>query len=397
MYAKPDVPTEVITLPGAPPPRPRPRRRRTAGWLIVGVVIAVAAGTVVVVARQRAASGPAPQATTAAKTAKIERKDLSTTRTMPGTIGYGAARPLAGHQDATVTWLPRPGATIARGKQLFRADDKPVILFYGTMPLYRAIAGNNLVGKDVRIIADNLKSLGYAIGRQPAAGEHVVPQATAGSTTASASVEVKKGDGVLTDALIAAIKRWQTGAGLPVTGRVEVGDVEVQDGAVRIDSVAVQPGTPANAQLMSVTSTRKVITVSTELTDAAGIERADRVTIALPDDRTVKARVTSVGKNLTTADGSTGDTPKLTVTITAEDAHSIADLDSAAVEANFTGQTVRGVLAVPIEALVALTEGGYAVQIPTGLVAVTTGMFADGWVEINGAGITAGTDVVVSS
>ncbi|GIM90396.1 efflux RND transporter periplasmic adaptor subunit [Paractinoplanes toevensis] len=373
MHPTADPPTEVIPL----EPDPPPRRRTWAKWLAGFVVVAaLGAGAAVAVTRHRASAEPVADQTTAVETVPLERRDLSTTRKLDGTIGFGPPRPLAGHTAATVTWLPAVGATIKRGRQLFRADDKPVVLFYGSMPLYRAIAGKNLAGRDVRIIADNLRALGYDFGRLP----------------------VKDGASTLTDGLIAAIKRWQDDVGLPVTGTIAVGDVEVLAGAVRVDSIAVQPGSPANAPLMSVTSTRKVITVSAELSDAAALDRGDAVTVTLPDDRTVKARILSVGRTLAAADGGVADgPPKLTVSVTVDDPKTIAKLDSANVAVNVAGKTAKDVLAAPIEALIALTEGGYAVQGPNGLVAVKTGMFADGWVQITGDGLAEGVDVVVAS
>ncbi|MEU4220730.1 efflux RND transporter periplasmic adaptor subunit [Actinoplanes sp. NPDC026623] len=372
-----------------------PRRRRTARWVVAAVVVAAAAaGSVVVVARHLAGRA-APPETAAVTTARLERRDLSTTRKLSGSIGYGAVRPVAGHREATVTWLPQPGATIKRGRQLYRADDQPVVLFYGDMPLFRPIAGRNLVGRDVHIIAVNLRRLGYSIGRQPSAGEFVTTGPEPGTKkTEPTRVPVRGGDGVLTAGLIGAIRRWQADAGLTVTGAIAVGEVEVLAGAVRVDSVEVQPGSPANVPLMSVTSTRKVITVAAEPAEAGSIERGARVTVGLPEDRTVGARVVSVGRNLAATDDGP---PKLTVTVTVDDPKTIARLDSADVDVNVAGRTVKDVLAAPVEALVALTEGGYAVQGPAGLVAVRTGMFADGWVEITGAGLAEGTAVVVSS
>jgi hypothetical protein len=361
--------------------------RRILRWLAAGVVTAaVAGGATVAVLRHRAAAGaPRPEPVASAATVALERRDLSTTTSLPGTIGYGAARQLSGHLDATVTWLPPVGSTISRGHQLYRADDRPVPLFYGGLPLFRPIGGVNLIGRDVRVVADNLRALGYAVGHQPRPGTHV------------GSGVVRAGDGVLTADLTAAVKRWQTDAGLPVTGRIGVGDVEVQTGAVRVDSLAAQPGSPANVPLLSVTSTRKVVTVPAELDAAASIDRNERVTIRLPDDHTVKAHVLAVGRDLATPDGNGGGPPKLTVTVSIDDAKAVGRLDSADVTVDFPGRTVKGVLAAPIEALVALTEGGYAVQGPSGLVAVRTGMYADGWVQISGPGLTAGTKVVVSS
>jgi len=58
----------------------------------------------------------------------------------------------------------------------------------------------------------------------------------------------------------------------------------------------------------------------------------------------------------------------------------------------------KGVLAVPEQALLALREGGYAVQTAAGqLVAVKTGLFAGGLLEISGGGIGEGLQVVTTS
>ena len=58
------------------------------------------------------------------------------------------------------------------------------------------------------------------------------------------------------------------------------------------------------------------------------------------------------------------------------------------------------VLAVPVNALVALLEGGYAVEVVDAdgarrYVGVETGLFEDGKVEVAGDGIAAGDLVVV--
>jgi hypothetical protein len=52
---------------------------------------------------------------------------------------------------------------------------------------------------------------------------------------------------------------------------------------------------------------------------------------------------------------------------------------------------------VPVEALVARRGGGYGVELAAGrrVVPVETGLFAGGYVEIEGSGIREGTRVVV--
>jgi multidrug efflux pump subunit AcrA (membrane-fusion protein) len=71
------------------------------------------------------------------------------------------------------------------------------------------------------------------------------------------------------------------------------------------------------------------------------------------------------------------------------------------VKVDFVKERKPGVLAVPVTALVALAEGGYAVEVSdpatnaTQLVKVTTGLFAGGQVEVTGAGLHEGQRVVV--
>ena len=402
------------------PPRGPGRRR----WLvIIAVLLVVAAAAVPAVLRwrDRPATKPAAQTGPAVETVELVRQDMSSTESLPGTLGYGAARAVAGGGKGVVTWLPKPGATVHRGQQVFRVDDQAVPLFYGSLPLYRPLTVRNTVGRDVRIVANNLRALGYSIGRQPSPGEWVTrpvtPPAAPAPPTAQAtapapkdgkraapatppeSTKVRSGDGVLTADLIAAIKRWQKQLRLPETGAVAPGDVVVQRGPVRVDSVSVEPGAAADGPLMSVTPTDKVITVLADANQAGAVDRGDKVSVSLPGDKTAPGKVSAVGTELKTQDGDGGDAPpRLSITVTLNDPKAAKRIDSAEVEVAFAGEVHEDVLVAPLGALVALSEGGYAVQVDGGgLVAVETGMFAKGLVEIEGAGLDAGTRVVTTS
>jgi hypothetical protein len=74
-------------------------------------------------------------------------------------------------------------------------------------------------------------------------------------------------------------------------------------------------------------------------------------------------------------------------------------LDQAPVIVNIVSARARNVLAVPVNALVALAGGGYAVQVVQGrtahLVAVHTGLFGSTLVQVSGSGLHPGVRVEV--
>ncbi len=138
--------------------------------------------------------------------------------------------------------------------------------------------------------------------------------------------------------------------------------------------------------------------------EAGRMRRGDKVSIALPDAREIPGRVTSVS---TTVQGGedegaevayAGAPASVRMTVVPDDGASVGNLDSATVRVTCATQTRRGVLVVPVGALLALQEGGYALQRPDGrLVAVRTGLFARGRVEVSGAGLAEGQRVVTAS
>jgi hypothetical protein len=91
----------------------------------------------------------------------------------------------------------------------------------------------------------------------------------------------------------------------------------------------------------------------------------------------------------------------VTVTIALTSSPPGSTLDQAPVNVNITTQRADDVLAVPVNALLALQGGGFGVDVVSGgsshLVGVTTGLYSSSLVQISGTGITAGTRVEVPS
>ncbi|MFY1652585.1 hypothetical protein ACN27J_17010 [Solwaraspora sp. WMMB762] len=362
-------------------------------------------------------------------TTEVVRMDISDARELPGTLGYGAARPVRGSGDGVLTWLPEQGAVIERGQQLYRVDDQPVLLFYGGTPLFRTLDQPNLVGRDVRVVADNLEALGYRIGWQPPVGATVaVPAATTAAdqdaaqspdpeqsvdpeqvpaqaadsgrqpTSAGGKVTVRTGDAVLTPELISAIERWQRDRAAPATGILRPGEVAVLPGKVRVDAVPALAGDSAATDIMSVTPTEKIITVRVGAGETSGMLPDAPVTITLPDGATVPGRIAAVGTVVADPEGQPGQGPQLSLTVVPDDPAVLGELESAPVRVQFRTEVREQVLAVPVGALLALAEGGYAVQLTDGaLIAVETGLFTKGMVEVTGDGLDEGMTVVTTS
>ncbi|TDC72778.1 efflux RND transporter periplasmic adaptor subunit, partial [Micromonospora sp. KC606] len=106
--------------------------------------------------------------------------------------------------------------------------------------------------------------------------------------------------------------------------------------------------------------------------------------------------MTSIGRVAETQTGSNGSSSTtVEVIVSIADQKKLGSLDESPVDVVFVASQHKDVLTVPILALLALAEGGYGVQVVEGsstrIVAVETGMFAGGRVEVRGDGITTET------
>jgi peptidoglycan hydrolase-like protein with peptidoglycan-binding domain len=321
---------------------------------------------------------PAPRASASVATAKVIRTDLSDYWSETGAVGYRKQRTLRGAAAGVVTWLPRAGGAVARGGTLFRVNDRPVSLFYGSTPMFRDLGTVGLVGRDVRVLADNLRALGYRIGDQPAAGDLVGP-----------------GDAVFTATLKAAVQRWQQDRRIrPADGVLRLGDVLVLPGKVRVGAAAARLGDDATGDVLAVSDQTKAVSVEIDANRADDVRAGQKVRLTLPDGTATTGTVGSVSTDVKKED----DTPKVQVLVAVGKPAALDGLTSADVEVRFTGTTVRHVLAVPVGALLALSGGGYGVQVAGGaLTAVKVGLFADGLVQVSGNGLTEGATVVTTA
>ncbi|MFC4008085.1 efflux RND transporter periplasmic adaptor subunit [Nonomuraea purpurea] len=371
----------MTTLDGKAEPDATPsrvRRRRGRGKVVAGIVtvlVGVGAGFVAANSAGLLGGGPGPTGSAAPlppATTTVSRQTLNDTLDADGELGYGPVTTAVSRKPGTITWLPDSGREITRGKSLYRLDNDPVVLLYGDTPAYRDLKVG-VEGKDVESLERNLKKLGYG-----------------GFTV----------DDEYTYDTAEAVMEWQEDRGLEETGVVELGRVVFAPGKVRVESLEAEAGQPATPgqRVLTYTGTSKVVTVTLEAEDQRMAKKGSKVEVTLPDGKGVPGKVTEVATVVVPGEGQNADSEtRVEALVSIGNAKSARGLDKAAVDVTFTASQRKNVLTVPVAALVALQEGGFGLEAIEGgksrYVAVKTGLFAGGRVEVTGDGLTEGMTV----
>jgi peptidoglycan hydrolase-like protein with peptidoglycan-binding domain len=354
-----------------------PAGRRRRGWAVgTVVVVLLAGGAAWYVLRNRDGGEPAAPTELPPATAPIIRGDVVDTESVDGKLTYPDSRTVDAGTGGVLTQTPAEGATASRGATLYKVANRPVILLYGELPLFRELHDGVSDGPDVMQLETNLKALGYA------------DDITADDHFSAATAH--------------AVERWQDHAGLRETGRIDASQVVFQPGQVRVGEVKAQvgqrvaPGRP----VLSVNDTRPIVHVDLATSKQALAKPGASVKVNLPNGKTVGGRVTAVGKVARSSGSGDSQTFTIGVDITLSSGDT-GGLDQAPVTVDMESARAGNVLSVPIEALLGLREGGFGVEVvengTSRIVPVTTGTFGSGRVQVTGAGLTEGTNVGVPS
>jgi maltose-binding protein MalE len=157
----------------------------------------------------------------------------------------------------------------------------------------------------------------------------------------------------------------------------------------------VAPG----ADVLKVTGTAAMATVSLDMGSARLARQGASVRVTLPDGTKTTGEIVKIATVVTKGENGEADTTTYKVTI--QFTTKVESQGTATVSVAFTTGERPDVLTVPVRALVALAEGGFGLQVvengTTRVVAVDTGLFADGKVEVKGTGLQAGMTVVAPS
>jgi hypothetical protein len=373
--------------------RPRHRRRWIAAAVLAAVAAAgIAAGITDTRTGGGTGSGGVSDNAYPTSTVTVTRQNLSSEIPVNATLGYAGSYNVVNQASGILTQLPQAGKVISEGQVLYEVSGRPVVVLYGSTPAYRSLSAgtnNGVTGPDVRELNADLVAMGYASGS-----------------------EIPAGSAVFSNWTTLGVEKLQSALGVSANGTLSLGEAVFLPNAARITSVSATLGAsaPAGQAIMSATSTTRVVTVDLDSAQQSEVAVGDHVTITLPSNETTPGVVTSVGKVATSSSsnssnldgpGSSG-AATITVLVTPADPAATGTWDQAQVTVNITTASVHDAMVVPVDALLALSGGGYAVEVAGTngvhhLVPVTLGIFddADGLVQVSGYELSAGTPVVV--
>jgi hypothetical protein len=210
-----------------------------------------------------------------------------------------------------------------------------------------------------------------------------------------------------------AVDKLQLALGVTETGTLALGQAVFLPTAALVTSVAATLGGPAQpgATVLAASSTTREVNIALDASQQSEVKVGDEVAITLPNNQTTAGVIASVGTVATTASptsssssgsGGSSSNPTITVLVTPSDPAATGSWDQAPVNVTITSASVSNVLAVPVNALVALSGGGYSLEVVGAdgirhLVSVSLGLFDDaqGLVQVTGSGLDVGQRVVV--
>jgi hypothetical protein len=380
---------------------------------VIAVTTAAGVAAATLALESGGGSATAAGSTPATATAGVVRTTLASRQQVAGTLERAGSYTLVSQQSTgtaqqsagTLTWLPAPGAVIARGQILYRVDGQPVRLLYGVQSAWRTLELGVADGTDVLQLKRNLKALGFT---------------AYGALTVNDDFD---------SATAVAVEQWQRAQGVAQTGVLTFGSIAFLPGAVRVNDQRALAGAPAQlgTPLLDLTSTDLVVSVALDPSLRQLVRVGDGVQIQLPEGQTTGGRVSQIGAATTaaggpapsagsssaSADGSgqgaggsnaqggAGPSATVPMTVSLDRPGDARGLDQVPVEVAITDSVHRNVLAVPVGALLALAQGGYAVAVEDHgtrtLIAVTPGVFDGSLVEIGSSRLQAGMRVEVPS
>jgi hypothetical protein len=398
MASQSSVPPPELGGGGPQSPSGRRRRRLLVGGAVL-VLIAAAVAVVVTADPFGGASGRAAGVSdnaTAISLQTVRQGTLSQQVNASGTLGYlaqagGSPYQVVNQAQGAFTQLPTAGQVIGCGRPLYDVANDPVVLLCGSTPAYRALSEGDS-GPDVEQLNASLVHLGDAT-----------------------SSELDPTSDYFSSETAYALEQLQAKLGDDQTGSLNLGQVVFLPGPLRITNTTATLGSLAHPgmSVAQATSTSRQVQVQLDAAEQSSVKVGDKAQITLPDNTATPGTVTRIGtvasssgsgSSDSSGSGSSSSTATIPIYIALKDPKAAGRLDQAPVRVQITTAGINNALIVPVDALVAQSGGGYAVETVDArgvhhLVPVTVGLFddADGLVQVTGASLAAGERVVVPS
>ena len=362
-----------------------------------------------------------------------EQRDLQSFDDWAGSLQPGPTSSVSASARGTLTQTVGEGVTIAAGDVVAEIDGTPVVALYGSVPQFRALSVDTEAGADITQLEQNLVALGFdpdgavtvddtfdaatadlvqaweeALGFAspdgvvdagqiafiPGPSEVTSPTAVGSQVNAGQQI---LGTVTLSESGFVVVPAADDGS--PAATSLTVGDVveddDAPDGAIIIealdDGAAPAVGRPAYRWEADLGS----IQLAVDVDEASSFELGRPLEVELPDGQVVDATVNKLSDVARSIQNGNQTTTVIDVTI--QPTNTIDSIfTSGPVTVRVETERIDGAVLVPASALVALSDGGHAVEVDgRGLVGVELGAFDEGWVEIADGTIDAGESVVV--
>ncbi len=274
---------------------------------------------------------------------------------------------------------------ISSGQVLYSVDDLPVTAILTEVEFSRDLSIGVEDDEDVEILEQMLFELGY-----DADGDLEVDEEFDADTSQ-------------------AIEEWEEDLQDEWEDQVVDGVLSLDQIVTVSDGVMVGQITSHDADSLatgtelftfgSATGSR-IVSTAIDVADQTMLAEGTEMEVEFPGGEVVTGKVTDLASSSTTDPLDPTAAPQLAVEISLNSVpESAAELNELDVKVRLVDNLAADATVVPASALVATADGGFAVEVVNGnsttFVAVDPGMFADGFVEVDGIG--PGTAVVVPS
>lgn len=308
-------------------------------WAALGLTIGAAALYLAVDPLDRASADAqesdsttdaSDEASTDQNTSEVVVETLSSSSEFNGNLSFGETRQLTTSADGVITWLPEDEVIIESGDVLWEINQQPVPYLEGSIPMYRDLYSGVKKGDDVLQLETYLISQGFG-------PENWVADTTFNRTTRNAVKELEKFYGMTVDGTLT-----------PAEVMFGTEPIRVADTAYVGDGASAGP-------ILTVTDAEAKVEVSSSARQLTVFQASPEVLIVLSDGRELAASLDETKATPADETGQFGYTVKYVVADAVGEAQPV--------KVKIEKVLAEDALTVPVDALIALSEGGYAVEV----------------------------------